>query len=350
MEILNQIKMGRQCLDESSSTNNPANDTKISQQQQPSVSLEDKDKAMEDDDQKEQTDDTMKGTDDIDENVDVVGVLGPDSELYNSLRDTQRTYESIQDSIPIVGEFSFEDAKGTPVGVFSAPDGKFDEDDEFDYDEDYEFDYDEDEDFYSSEDNEDQFGRTRGTLFPGMSAAQVNLNNGSSNSVEKSVRFSNWEQAPAASSKSRPSPSVPTKSSLKNTRSFSSQNEESLQDSSRAVEEKEENINAPSNIMKSEVVERPLKQSASKNVPMGNAEYVDKNEDNDNEDFSVNPKDVAREFYRLREKMIQTHGGYGVRATEQENEEEQEKGNSVMEEGDRPKKKVSLFKAARLGR
>ena len=166
---------------------------------------------------------------------------------------------------------------------------------------------DEDEDAYDDEEDEDEYGRTRGLLNPIQQHQK-----------RSKVQFSEWEGAPTGSKSPAPpsASSAPKKSALANRAESTTTSSSGQRSSSLLIDD---------------VIER------------------DHQSENDESKLNsdLHQKEVAQEYHTLRSRMMKHYeGGYARTREEDDTEEAME----VPQGSQGEKKKVSRFKAARLGK
>lgn len=96
------------------------------------------------------------------------------------------------------------------------------------------------------------------------------------------------------------------------------------------------------------IIEHALSISPSTTTTQSASDSTD--QEPDELDPAIMRQEIAVEYHHMRNRMIHRQGGFLKRPEEEENEEGQEKVPLTPEEGGERKKKISRFKAARLGR
>ncbi len=237
----------------------------------------------------------------------VLGVCSGDDEYSKMLLSGNAAVQGLQEFGQVVGEFELEEDMDSPDSEEKFWAGEYDDFDDED------------------EEEEDEFGRSRGSFIPTRAFLKPVAPEVQVKRTEKKakVRFSEWEQKPGGHNKLE----APLRSNLKTSSSVIKNKGGSKPTTTRnkdlpAVGE------STNSIMKDCVVERH-------HIPIQSYDEV--------EEFNSKQHqfEIAREYHRLRSKMIQAHGN-GFKSDDSE---------VIDKEGyviPKPTKKVSRFKAARL--
>ena len=180
---------------------------------------------------------------------------------------------------------------------------------------------------------------------PEFQPSHDTMNDRSSKSVSiPPVRGSVVEQVPAASSADSPAPSTPQPkkvSRFKATRDATPQTPllppPQYPDSTSSSATKSDTSARSGDVMLAEIVERPGPPTSRQTPPPDPYDF----------DESLHKQEIAGEYYRSRNKMIQRQGGF-VRDGEDDNYGEFTAALSLVDEETGKVRKISRFKAARL--
>ena len=163
------------------------------------------------------------------------------------------------------------------------------------------------EDAYDDEEDEDEHGRTRGSLNPIQQQQK-----------KSKVRFSEWEGAPTFSK----SPAPPSASSAPIKSALAKQTESTTTSSSGQK---------PASLLLEDVIERAHQSEG----------------DQGKFNSELHQKEIAQEYHALRSRMMKHYEGGYARTREEDDAEE---AMEVPQGNEGEKKKISRFKAARLGK